>query len=98
MVYYTQGKHIEALEYAQMSVATSMELFGPQHESTLECEVTMSRCYLSLGDTVLAEQTLLKCLGTSELVYGVDSQETIELVQSLADNYKHAHNNVQAYI
>jgi tetratricopeptide (TPR) repeat protein len=98
MVYYTQGKHIEALEYAQMSVATSMELFGSQHESTLECEVTMSRCYLSLGDTVLAEQTLLKCLGTSELVYGVDSQETIELVQSLADNYKHAHNNVQAEI
>jgi hypothetical protein len=60
--------------------------------------VTMARCCLSLGDTVLGEQTLLKCLGTSELVYGVDSQETIELVQSLADNYKHAHNNVQAEI
>lgn len=87
LIYWDQGKLIEAENALLQALAGSEKALGVTHPSTLHVVNNLGSLYLCLGLADRSEQMLLRALSGREAILGLDHTLTLDTVDSLGVLY-----------
>ena len=87
ILYYSQGKLIEAEEMYQRALRGYEKAWGPDHTSTLDTVNNLGLLYASQGKLIEAEKMYQRALPGKEKAWGPDHTSTLDTVNNLGNLY-----------
>jgi TonB family protein len=80
-----EGKHEEALPYAERAYELGLQIYGEAHSNTAALALNLGETYDKTGHRKEAVKTLDKAIELYQRVYGKDSRELIDPLMARAD-------------